>query len=70
VRVNVVAPGMVETEMAQKVPPEIRQKALDESLLGRLAAPEDVANAVLFLSSGLGRHITGQVLQVDGGQYL
>lgn len=70
VRVNVVAPGMVETEMAQKVPAEIRQKALEESLLGRLAAPEDVANAVLFLSSVLGRHITGQVLQVDGGQYL
>jgi len=70
VRVNVVAPGMVETEMAQKVPPEIRQKALDETLLGRLAAPEDIANAVLFLSSGLGKHITGQVLQVDGGQYL
>lgn len=70
VRVNVVAPGMVETEMAHKVPPEIRQKALDETLLGKLAAPEDIANAVLFLSSGLGKHITGQVLQVDGGQYL
>lgn len=70
VRVNVVAPGMVETEMAQKVPPEVRQKALDESLLGRLAAPEDISNAVLFLCSEAARHITGQVLQVDGGQYL
>jgi NAD(P)-dependent dehydrogenase (short-subunit alcohol dehydrogenase family) len=70
VRVNVVAPGMVETEMAASVSQDIRKKALEETLLGKLALPEDVANAVLFLSSGLGRHITGQVLQVDGGQYL
>ncbi len=70
VRVNVVAPGMVETEMAANVPEAIRQKALDETLLGKLATPQDIANAVLFLASGFAKHITGQVLQVDGGQYL
>lgn len=70
VRVNVVAPGMVETEMAANVPEAIRQKALDETLLGKLATPQDIANAVLFLASGFANHITGQVLQVDGGQYL
>jgi acetoacetyl-CoA reductase/3-oxoacyl-[acyl-carrier protein] reductase len=70
VRVNVVAPGMVETEMTAKLPEEARKKALDESLLGKLATPQDVANAVLFLSSDLSKHITGQVLQVDGGQLL
>ncbi|MCC6572291.1 MAG: 3-oxoacyl-ACP reductase FabG [Planctomycetes bacterium] len=70
VRVNVVAPGMVETEMAANLPPEIRQRALDESLLGKLASAQDVADAVLFLASDRAKHITGQVLQVDGGQYL
>lgn len=70
IRVNAVAPGMVMTDMTQGVPLEARQAALTESLLGRLAHPDDVANAVLFLSSPLAGHITGQVLQVDGGQYL
>lgn len=70
VRVNAVAPGMVETAMTEGVPPEARQRALDETLLGRLAQPADIANAVLFLCSRLAGHITGQVLRVDGGQYL
>ncbi|MCC6466058.1 MAG: SDR family oxidoreductase [Planctomycetes bacterium] len=70
IRVNAVAPGMVETEMAAGLPAEVRQKAMDETLLGRLAQPADIANCVLFLASDLGRHITGQVIQVDGGQRL
>lgn len=70
IRVNAVAPGMVETEMARSLPPDIRDAAIQESLLGRLAQPEDVAHAVLFLVSQLSRHITGHVLRVDGGQYL
>lgn len=70
IRVNAVAPGMVETAMTEGVPQEARQRALDETLLGRLAQPADIANAVLFLCSGLAGHVTGQVLRVDGGQYL
>jgi len=70
IRVNAVAPGMVMTDMTQGVPLEARQAALTESLLGRLAHPDDIANAVLFLASPLADHITGQVLRVDGGQYL
>lgn len=70
IRVNAVAPGMVMTDMTQGVPLEARQAALTESLLGRLAHPDDIANAVLFLASPLAGHITGQVIQVDGGQYL
>lgn len=70
IRVNAVAPGMVETAMTEGVPPEARQRALDETLLGRLAQPADIANAVLFLCSRLAGHVTGQVLRVDGGQYL
>lgn len=70
IRVNAVAPGMVETEMAQSLPPEVKQRAVDESVLGRIAQPEDVANCVLFLASPLATHITGQVIRVDGGQYI
>ncbi|MBI4346283.1 MAG: 3-oxoacyl-ACP reductase FabG [Elusimicrobia bacterium] len=70
VTVNCVAPGMIETEMAASVPEEFRAKALAETLLNRLGRPEDVAWAVAFLCGEQARHITGQVIQVDGGQYL
>ena len=64
---NAVAPGMVLTEMAKKLPPEYLQKALDESVLKALATPDDIANAVLFLLSDAARMITGEVIKVDSG---
>lgn len=70
VNVNVVAPGMVMTEMARKIPPEFLNKAVDETVLGRISTPEDCANVVVFLCSDRSRHITGEVIQVDGGQYI
>jgi len=70
VNVNVLAPGMVLTAMAEALPPEFLEQATDETVLGRLASPEDCANAVLFLCSDRSRHITGEVLKVDGGQYI
>jgi NAD(P)-dependent dehydrogenase (short-subunit alcohol dehydrogenase family) len=68
VRVNCVAPGWIETPMTAAVPDPFRKRALDETALGRLGQPDDVACAVLFLSCDLSRHVTGQVLRVDGGQ--
>lgn len=70
IRVNVVAPGWIETSLTAGLSAELRQRALDETVLGRLGQPEDVAGAVLFLCSDLARHVTGQVLRVDGGQLI
>ncbi len=70
VNVNVVCPGMIETEMMAKIPEEFKQKARDETVLGRIGAPEDVASVVSFLCSEGARHITGEVIKVDGGQYI
>jgi 3-oxoacyl-[acyl-carrier protein] reductase len=70
ITVNAVAPGMVMTEMALALPPEFIDKAKAEAVLPELAAPEDVANAVLFLLSDAARRITGEVIRVDAGQYV
>lgn len=68
VTVNVVAPGMVRTGMTEALPGEVVQRAVDETVLGRIATPEDIADAVVFLCSERARHVTGAVLRVDGGQ--
>lgn len=70
INVNAVAPGLIETDMVREAPEEVRQKALEEIVLKRIGQPEEVANVVAFLCSELARHITGEVIQVDGGQYI
>lgn len=70
IRVNAVAPGMIETPMTLVLPEQLRAKARAETVLDRLGRPDDVALAVLFLVSPLAAHITGHVLVVDGGQML
>jgi acetoacetyl-CoA reductase/3-oxoacyl-[acyl-carrier protein] reductase len=70
VRVNCVAPGWIETPLTAAVPTEYRERALAETPLRRLGSPDDVASAVLFLCSAMSRHVTGQVLRVDGGQLM
>lgn len=70
IRVNVIAPGFVETRMTADLPAEIRDAAVAETVLGRLGQPDDVAWTALFLASSMARHITGQVVRVDGGQLI
>ena len=70
VNVNVVAPGMVLTDMMDNLAPEFKNKALAETVLGRFATPEDCAHLVAYLCSDLSRHITGEVIKIDGGQYI
>ncbi len=70
VTVNALAPGMVMTEMAKQLPEEILAKARDEGVVQNLATPDDIAYSVLFLLSEGAGLITGEVLRVDGGQYI
>jgi 3-oxoacyl-[acyl-carrier protein] reductase len=67
IRVNAVAPGVIETEMATKIAPEVRSQMLRQIPMGRFGATAEVADAVLFLASPLAGYVTGHVLEVDGG---
>ncbi|MEI7760895.1 MAG: 3-oxoacyl-[acyl-carrier-protein] reductase [Thermoleophilia bacterium] len=67
VRANVVAPGYITTQLTDVLPQEATDALLQQTPLGRLGAPEDVAGAVRFLCSRQASFVTGEVLLVDGG---
>ena len=67
VNVNAVAPGFIKTERMMMLPKDVVERARRQSVLGRIAEPEDVAKVVTFLCSDDARHITGQTIVVDGG---
>jgi 3-oxoacyl-[acyl-carrier protein] reductase len=69
VTVNVIEPGWVDTAMTRGLPAELRERALGETMTGRLTLPEDVAAAASFLCGDAAAQITGQILRVDGGQW-
>ncbi len=70
INVNAVAPGMVLTDMMMKIPDKFKELAINETVLGRLGEPVDVANLTVFLCSEKAKHITGEVIKIDGGQYI
>jgi 3-oxoacyl-[acyl-carrier protein] reductase len=67
IRVNAIAPGFIDTDMTQSMPPDWYQKRLDSVRLGRIGTAQDIANCALFLASDLSSYITGQTIGVDGG---
>lgn len=67
IRVNAVAPGMVETDMKNKADPEYWEYLIQKTNLKRPAEPREIANVIAFLASDLSGYITGQIIRVDGG---
>jgi len=70
ITVNAVAPGFIETDMTDKLSPELKDNLVGHIALKRIGKPEDVAAAVRFLASEDARYITGHVLNVNGGLYM
>lgn len=70
IRTNAIAPGYADTEMMQSVPKHILDNIIANNPLKRLASPNDIANAALFLASDEASYINGQVLGVNGGARL
>lgn len=70
INVNLVAPGFIETQAQESTPRHIRDLILWECAIKRLGSPADIAPLVVFLATDAARHITGQVIKVDAGQYL
>jgi 3-oxoacyl-[acyl-carrier protein] reductase len=67
INVNTVAPGHTLTEMTAPLPEEVKKNMIEGSYLKRMAQPEDIAKAIVFLASEDSNFITGQILLVDGG---
>ena len=67
IRVNCVAPGVINTDMVQVLGQETLRDLAEQTPLGRLGTPEDVAHAVAFLASDKASFLTGQILAADGG---
>jgi 3-oxoacyl-[acyl-carrier protein] reductase len=72
VNVNAVAPGLIETAMLREsdAREKIIEMAMNEIVMKRVGEAEDVANVVTFLASNKARHVTGEIIKVDGGQYI
>jgi 3-oxoacyl-[acyl-carrier protein] reductase len=70
ITVNVVAPGMIETDMTRAITETAREEWASRIPLKRLGTPDDIAAAVCFLASDEAAYITGQVLAVNGGMYM
>jgi 3-oxoacyl-[acyl-carrier protein] reductase len=67
INVNAIAPGLIETQMTDAIPAEVKEKFLQKIPLKKMGKPEDIASLVTFLASDEAQYITGQCIQIDGG---
>ena len=70
IRVNVIAPGFIDTDMIKELPEDKYQERIDSIKMKRIGTPEDIANTALYLASDLSSYVTGQVIGVDGGMLI
>ena len=70
IRVNAIAPGFIDTDMARGIDEKLYEERLSSIGMKRIGSPEDVANMALFLASEMSSYITGQVIGVDGGMVI
>ena len=69
IKINCISPGFIKSDMTDKINENFRQSLQEKISLERFGDPNDVANAVLFLSSSLSDYITGETIHVNGGMY-
>lgn len=67
IRVNAVAPGLIQTSMIEAIPGDKRKALESQIAMGRVGTSQEVANTILFLASDLSAYVTGQIIGVDGG---
>ena len=70
VRINCLAPGLIDTEMAGVLPPEAKQAVLEQTPLGRLGQPEEMAAVIRFLLSEESSFMTGDTVEASGGRVM
>ena len=69
IKINCLSPGFITSEMTDKISENFKKELKEKISLDRFGNPEDVANAVFFLSSNLSDYITGETIHVNGGMY-
>ena len=69
IKINCISPGFIKSDMTDKINEDYIQKLREKISLGKFGIPEDVANAVIFLSSSMSDYITGETIHVNGGMY-
>lgn len=67
IRVNAIAPGIIDTDMGNAMQNDLMQNILNKSIMKRLGSPVEVANVISFISSDMASYMTGQIIRVDGG---